>query len=28
VILDALERMSPQFPQAPSGIEDFRKALD
>jgi PPK2 family polyphosphate:nucleotide phosphotransferase len=28
VILDALERMRPRFPPAPSGIEDFRRALE
>jgi polyphosphate kinase 2 (PPK2 family) len=28
VILEALERMDPRFPPAPSGIEEFRKALD
>ncbi len=28
VVLEALERMNPQFPPAPIGIEEYRKALD
>lgn len=28
VVLDALERIDPQYPPAPSGIEEFRRALE
>jgi polyphosphate kinase 2 (PPK2 family) len=28
ILLEALERLNPQFPPAPDGIDEFRKALE